>query len=88
MPKVRKQIYLESCQDQHLKALSEQTGHSEAELIRQAIDRHLIQPHQKVTYSQQSDRDLLQQELQFIQSLKQRKVSCKRDWTREDLYDR
>jgi predicted DNA-binding protein len=79
---------LESRQDQHLKALSEQTGHSEAKLIRQAIDRHLIQPHHKVTYSQQSDRDLLQQELQFIQSLKQRKVSGKRDWTRKDLYDR
>jgi len=88
MPKIRKQIYLESRQDKHLKAISEQTGQSEAELIRQAIDRHLNQPSKTVVYSRQGDRDLLQQELHFIQSLKNRQVSGKREWTRADLYDR
>lgn len=88
MPKVRKQIYLESRQDKHLKAMSEQTGQSEAELIRQAIDRHLNQPPKPVAYSRQGDRDLLQQELDFIESLKNRKLPGKRDWTRDDLYDR
>ena len=86
MPKVRKQIYLEPHQDEHLKAMSAQTGQSEAELIRQAIDQHLNQPSRTVAYSRQGD--LWQQELRFIQGLKNRKVSGKRDWTRDDLYDR
>ena len=38
--KVRKQIYIESYQETILKRVADDTGISEAEFIRQAIDRH------------------------------------------------
>jgi hypothetical protein len=38
--KVRKQVYIEPHQEEILKRLTRETGISEAELIRQAIDRH------------------------------------------------
>jgi hypothetical protein len=41
MTKIRKQIYLEKRQDQQLKRLAEARGVSEAEVIRQAVDRQL-----------------------------------------------
>ena len=37
---VRKQVYLERRQDKDLKRLAKQTGKTEAEIIRQALDRH------------------------------------------------
>jgi hypothetical protein len=40
-PKVRKQIYIEPYQEQLLNELAQQSGTSEAGLIRQTIDRHL-----------------------------------------------
>lgn len=39
--KIRKQIYIEPHQEHLLKAIAQQAGVSEAELIRQAIDLHL-----------------------------------------------
>ena len=46
--KIRKQIYIEPAQETFLKQVTTQTGVSEAELIRQAIDQHikLMRPHQ------------------------------------------
>ena len=41
--KVRKQIYLEPAQESMLKRIAGVTGVSEAEIIRQAINRHLQQ---------------------------------------------
>src|SRR5438552_4494177 len=45
--KVRKQIYIEPEQDQLLKSVSRDTGLSEAELIRQAIDSHVEELHRR-----------------------------------------
>jgi hypothetical protein len=39
--KIRKQIYIEAQQDNLLKESARRTGLSEAEIIRQAIDRHV-----------------------------------------------
>jgi hypothetical protein len=39
--KIRKQIYIEAEQDNLLKESARRTGLSEAEIIRQAIDRHI-----------------------------------------------
>jgi hypothetical protein len=39
--KIRKQIYIEARQDNSLKESAQRTGLSEAEIIRQAIDRHV-----------------------------------------------
>jgi hypothetical protein len=39
--KIRKQIYVEAQQDNLLKESARRTGLSEAEIIRQAIDRHV-----------------------------------------------
>ncbi|WP_228008415.1 CopG family transcriptional regulator [Microcystis aeruginosa] len=40
--KIRKQIYIEAEQNNLLKEKARQTGLSEAEIIRQAIDQHII----------------------------------------------
>ena len=39
--KIRKQIYIEPAQEILLKQITTQTGISEAELIRRAIDQHI-----------------------------------------------
>ena len=38
---IRKQVYIEPEQDERLKEWAEETGKSEAEIIRQALDRWL-----------------------------------------------
>jgi hypothetical protein len=81
---IRKQIYLEPEQDALLKRLASETGTSEAELIRQAIDRH-------VRAGRRPRRDLRawEQERAFIQQLiRQAEAPAPRTWTREDLHDR
>lgn len=82
--KVRKQIYLEPRQDAILKELARTTGISEAEIIRQAIDRH--------TQSfQLSKPDLIawEEEQSFINHLiEQGSVPGGRSWQRSDLYER
>lgn len=81
--KIRKQIYLEPRQDVILKQLASQTGISEAEIIRQAIDRHtqsfrLAQP----------DLSAWQEEQAFINHLiEQGSIKGGRTWRREDLYE-
>ncbi|WP_017327872.1 hypothetical protein [Synechococcus sp. PCC 7336] len=90
MSKIRKQVYIEPHQELLLKSLCKQTGNSEAELIRQAIDNHLAQRGGDREFI--SSRDHLtawESETIFISEHRQRAPSPgKRDWSREDLYER
>ncbi len=82
--KVRKQIYLEPTQDVQLKLLSQATGLSEAEIIRQTLDSRLGTPRGHI-------RDLAawERELQFIEQwIAKGPVEGGRTWRREDLYER
>ncbi len=89
--KIRKQIYIQPRQEHLLKAMSttgyayaQQTGISEAEIIRQAIDLHLSE----ITVPQ-TDISLWETEREFIEHIKTRPVQAGgRDWKREDLYER
>lgn len=82
--KIRKQIYLEPSQEALLKHLSGATGVPEAELIRQAIDRHLAggQPAQRDPQAWEAERA-------FIAALiAEGPAEGQRRWQREDLYER
>ncbi|MCB0196018.1 MAG: hypothetical protein KDJ65_28970 [Anaerolineae bacterium] len=82
--KVRKQIYVEPYQDLLLKKVSKETGLSEAEFIRQAIDHH-AQLFQQLPYNEA----VWQTERAFITSLIDLgSVAGERNWRREDLYER
>ncbi len=82
--KVRKQIYIEQHQEAELKTLAEQTGLSEAEIIRQAINRQA-----RVLRLPRRELDVWETERAFIARLMaQGPVRGTRTWTREDLYDR
>ena len=83
---VRKQIYIEPRQDALLKRLARVHKTSEAELIRQAIDRQLgagIGP------KLPPDPDAWEQAYQFMLALQARgPIAGKgRTWKREDLYE-
>jgi ribbon-helix-helix protein len=85
--KVRKQIYIGVEQSAMLKRMSEQTGLSESEIIRRALDAHI----QALGYHQSQEERLhaWAKEREFIQSLIDAgPVPGGRTWTREDLYDR
>ena len=82
--KIRKQIYIEPRQEYLLKAIAQQAGVSEAEIIRQAIDLHLSE----ITVPQ-INLDIWEAEKEFIEQIKTRPAqSGGRDWQREDLYER
>lgn len=82
--KVRKQVYIEPYQDALLKRVAEKTGASEAEIIRQAIDRH-VQSLQIAGAEVES----WETEDAFIGVLLELgPVAGERTWSREDLYDR
>lgn len=82
--KVRKQIYVEADQEAMLKRLSQQTGLSEAEIIRQAVDLHMRQ----LRFSRR-DWQAWEQERAFIEHLMQQgAVAGQRTWQREDLHER
>lgn len=81
---IRKQVYLDSRQEAFLKRLSREMGVTEAEVIRQAIDRQA----QTVLVSH---RDLAawRNEKSFIMKLiAQGPVAGGRTWHREDLHER
>lgn len=81
---VRKQIYLEAEQDARLKKLAQETGRSEAEIIRQALDRHATETPLKRTKHQ-----AWQIERAYIEQLMQQKpADTTRTWTRDELYER
>ena len=80
--KVRKQIYIEARQEQLLKQLVRETGATEAELIRQAIDRHTG------SFSPRRDLSVWEEERAFMERLMQEgPVSGGRTWKREDLHE-
>ena len=82
--KIRKQIYLEPRQDSLLKSLSKESGVSEAEVIRQILDRQL-------GYFGPTQPDLAAWEAEqtFIEEIKQRSpLAGGRDWTRNELHER
>jgi hypothetical protein len=82
--KIRKQIYIEAEQNNLLKEKARQTGLSEAEIIRQAIDQHIISVN-----SPTPNLSTWEREKAFIASLENRPSQPgKRDWQREDLYER
>jgi predicted DNA-binding protein len=81
--KVRKQIYIETDQEEMLKRLSQETGISEAEIVRQAID-------QRTRGLRQLRHGLgaWEEERAFIlQRIAQGAVAGERSWQREDLHE-
>lgn len=81
--KIRKQIYIEIEQEQRLKNLSRQIGLSEAELIRQALDRHTrgIIPIQPNLIAWEEERAFIEQ------LIAAGPIAGGRSWQREDLYE-
>jgi hypothetical protein len=83
MSKIRKQIYIESHQEELLKATAQSTGVSEAEIIRQAINQHI-----GLVNVTRKDLTAWEAEKAFIKTLKQRPpLPGGRDWTRDELYE-
>ncbi len=81
--KVRKQIYIEARQERLLKQLVKETGVTEAQLIRQAIDRHTG------SFSSQRDIHAWEEERAFINRLMQKgPVPGRRTWKRTELHER
>lgn len=80
---VRKQVYIEPRQDELLKQWAEETGKTEAEILRQALDHWLA--------SEQRRREAeaaWEAERAFIESrIAQGPVAGGRTWTREELYE-
>jgi hypothetical protein len=82
---VRKQIYIDKRQKAQLKRVAKARGTSEAELIRQAIDRQLASsgtglPHDVAAWERALE---LMRTLQAQGPL----ASRRRSWTRDELYD-
>ena len=83
-PKVRKQIYIGTDQEGLLKRLSQETGISEAEIVRQAIDHHT-----RGLRLLRHGLGAWEEERAFIlQRIAQGSVSGQRTWRREDLHER
>ncbi len=82
--KVRKQVYIESHQEDTLKRLAGETGMSEAEVIRQAIDRYT-----RSSRLPKHDLNAWDRERAFIARLiQQGSAPGRRTWGREDLHER
>jgi hypothetical protein len=82
--KIRKQVYLEPNQELILKRLAKKTGMTEAEIIRQAIDRYtkMIRPTRREMGAWERERTFI------TRLIKQSSVPGGRSWTREDLHER
>jgi hypothetical protein len=83
---VRKQIYISKRQQALLRRLSKQRGLSEAEIIRQAIDREAAN---SAPQPVSNDEDSWQQVVGFMRSLRERadQFSEPYGWNREQLYE-
>jgi hypothetical protein len=80
---VRKQIYIDHQQEELLKKTAAETGMTEAEIIRQALD--LWDEH---VARRRHAQEAWEKERAFIESLiAQGPVAGGRAWTREDLYE-
>ena len=85
MKKVRKQIYLEKRQDQQLKRIAEARGISEAEVIRQALDRTDYRVASRLAVRDQSAMEAL-----IKDALARRELGVTGEpyqWNREELYE-
>jgi len=82
--KVPKQIYLEPEQDALLKQVARETGMTEDEIIRDALERHVAE----LGYAK-NHLDAWAEKKAFIMRLiEEGRASGRRTWRREDLYDR
>jgi hypothetical protein len=81
---VRKQFYIQKRQDALLKRLSQARGLSEAEIIRQAIEREAAGgPTQPVS----TDRSAWQELVAFLEARQQSAVGSRPyQWNREEIY--
>ena len=82
---VRKQLYLEARQERALKRLAKKTGKTEAEIIREALDRHTAE-----VQREQGRLRVWEEEKGFIRQwiAKGPVPKTERTWKREDAYDR
>ena len=82
---VRKQLYLEARQERILKRLAKKTGKTEAEIIREALDRHTaeLQRHQDRLKVWDEEKEFIRQWI-----AKGPVPKTDRTWKREDAYDR
>ncbi len=82
---IRKQLYIEPRQDRELKRLARQTGKTEAEVIRQALDRLVedTEREKERLKAWEETKELIQQRM-----AKGPIPGRGRTWKREDLYDR
>ncbi len=82
---VRKQVYLESRQDRLLKERARRYRVTEAELIRQALDRALTEGPSPAARLEAWERVR-----RFITRYRKptKRRASKRGWTRDELYDR
>ena len=81
---LRKQIYIEKRQQAVLRRLAKKRGISEAELIRQAIEREALL---SAARSVVQDRSALEDFIRFGLSRHATKDTTTRAWTRDELYD-
>ena len=82
---VRKQVYIEPQQEVALKEWSVETGLSEAEIIRQAIEQWLKEQARQQEHNLKAWRS---EKAFIVDWMAQGIVSGGRTWKREDLYDR
>ena len=82
---VRKQLYLEARQERALKRLAKKTGKTEAEILREALDRHTTE-----LQREQERLKVWDEEKEFIRQwiAKGPVPKTGRTWKREDAYDR
>lgn len=82
---IRKQIYIQRRQQALLKRLARLRGLSEAEIIRQAIEREV---EARATKALPGDTTALQDFLKFARSRRSAgAVGTQRTWKRDDLYE-
>ena len=83
---VRKQIYISKRQEQILKRLSRSRGISEAALIRQAIDREVVNASSPLP---PGNDDAWQEAVAFMRSLRSRSAQFSQpyQWDRAELYN-
>jgi hypothetical protein len=83
---IRKQIYIQKSQEEHLKKVAEARGVSEAEIIRRALDNEM---RLASDYRPAYDHEAWNRIVAFWEELDKRGPvePHPRDWKREDLYE-
>ena len=81
---VRKQLYIRARQETLLKRLAAQTGASQAEIVREAIDRQA-----EAMRAAKREPSRWRRQAKYIRNLRlQGPVPGGRNWKRDDLHDR